>query len=325
MAESQEEALLIIVIASWLNVVLFTLEVVLCVRYFGRPSRSLVHKTGVGVLIFVDTVCSMATCLNVVFAVLPPKNIRLFFAPVSVQIITTYISSIISQLFLCNLFFILTGKKIVAGTIVILILVHLAFSWASAIILLKSPLQGASNLTATTVGAVSCAATDIVIATCLAWKFWTMMAGTRQYHSTRSLLRRILILSVCSGAICAGNTLLMMILLLKTSDVFAFFFACQGRVYALTLLGNFLVGIPGRTEEETRPSLRLGTSIMNTTTVIFRDRSDENAAEAAVSPMNARKSADPVRPTDDRDESLPLEDLPLGRIHDKSDANSVVR
>ncbi|KAJ7249795.1 hypothetical protein B0H12DRAFT_690823 [Mycena haematopus] len=315
---------LMILFASWLNVALYTVELLLCIRYFGRPSRPLVHKIGVGVLIFVDTICTLATCVTVVFSIFPPSatNLHLDFSPIAVQVLMTYVSAIISQLFLCNLFFVLTGRKIVAGIIVILIFVHSGFSWASAIILLTTPVQGATaltsrrGLTATIVGSVSCSTTDVIIATCLAWKFWMMMAGTTDRHSTRSLLRRIQILAISSGLICASNTLLMMILLLKGSGVFDFFFACQGRVYALTLLGNFLLGIPGRSQEGTRPSLGLGTSIISGT-VMFRNHTEPNEVEDPISAVshhsgngNPPKSADPLW-NHQRHESLQLEELPM--------------
>ncbi|KAJ6464842.1 hypothetical protein C8R45DRAFT_1023356 [Mycena sanguinolenta] len=329
--EISEAAVLIIVISSWLNIGLYACELILCARYFARPSRPLTHKIGVGVLVFFDTVCTLAVCVDVGLIVLPPTttNARLLLTPLAIQIITTYISAIISQLFLCNLYFILTGYKIMAGIIVILIFLHLAFSWASAIILLKTFARARSGITATTVGAISCAATDIIIAVSLAWKFWRMMGGISQHRPTRGLLRQILILTVSSGAICAGNTLLMMILLLKHSDVFNFFFACQGRVYALTILGNFLVGIPTRAQQETLPNLSLGTSILNTTTVIFRDRTEEDAdnedadGEGSLSPMNSSNSksvlVDGSQSTASRQESVQLEELALGRTIHKTD------
>ncbi|KAF7337385.1 hypothetical protein MSAN_02264600 [Mycena sanguinolenta] len=142
------------------------------------------------------------------------------------------------QLFLCDLFFVLTGKKIVSGIMLFLIVVHLGFSWGPSVIMLINGNPQGWAFTATTVGAVSCAATDIVISSCLSWKFWRMIAVAKDNRSTRSILRRILILTVSSGAICSSNTLLMMILLLKGSSGFDFFFAIQGRVYALTILAN---------------------------------------------------------------------------------------
>ncbi|KAJ6537002.1 hypothetical protein B0H19DRAFT_1182351 [Mycena capillaripes] len=328
MAESLNEVLLIMVVSSWLNIALYTLEIVLCCRYFARPSRPLVHKIGVATLIVFDTVCTVAIGFGVCMAALrlPITNLALFLSPLATQIITTYISAVIAQLFLCNLLFILTGNKIVAGGMWILIFLHLGFSWASAIMSLTTLNLGGITFTTTTVGAVLCAATDIIIATSLAWKFWRMMAGTMREHSTRSLLRRVLILSVSSGAICAGNTLLMMILLLRGSEFSEFFFACQGRVYALTLLGNFLVGIPARSQDETRASQRL--TGLGTSVVVFRTM----AAETSASPPNSPKlsgnrlmlrsptSATPLGQNDHSDETLQLEEFPLGSMHRKVDS-----
>ncbi|KAJ6536265.1 hypothetical protein B0H19DRAFT_383485 [Mycena capillaripes] len=324
MAESLNEILLIMVISSWLNVALYTLELVLCARYFARPSRPFIHKIGVACLVLADTACTVVVNLDVGFAVqrLPPKNLRLLFAPLATEIMATYVSAVISQLFLCNLFYVLTGKRIVAGGILVLIFVHLGFSWASAFIIIRTLNPAGMAFTTTTVGAVSCAATDFIVAGSLAWKFWRMMAVTQRENSIKSTLRRILILSVSSGAICASNTLTMMILLLKGSEVFQFFFACQGRVYALTILGNFLVGIPARQQVEMGASQRLATSFSNSI-VVFRSM----AVETSVSPSPGPKSPERLRlsPTSATSlpyltrESLQLDDLPLEprqeRIH----------
>ncbi|KAJ7838861.1 hypothetical protein B0H14DRAFT_1079331 [Mycena olivaceomarginata] len=173
------------------------------------------------------------------------------------------------------------------------------------------------TFTTTTVGAVSCAATDVIIAASLSWKFWTMMAGTARKASTRSLIRRILILTVSSGAICAGNTLLMMILLLRGSEFFEFFFSCQGRVYALTLLGNFLVGIPGRTPNN---SARMETSFSNNV-VVFRTVGVETTVDATPKSILERpvRSQNLNTPYDNHDcDSVQLDDLTLAQANRKS-------
>ncbi|KAJ7027095.1 hypothetical protein C8F04DRAFT_1294952 [Mycena alexandri] len=256
-------ALILILVSSWLNFSLYTAELLLCIRYFARPSRPLSHKIAVGILIFADTVCTVALCFETAFFILPPvitTNLRLILAPLAVAIICTYISAAIAQLFLCNLFYVLTGNILVTIGLVVLILVHLAFSWASGISVVVLLKVTGIVFTETTVGAISCAATDVIISVSLAWKFSRMMAGTRPENSTRSLLRRLLVITVSSGLFCAANTFVMMILLLKGNPVYNFFFTCQGRVYALTILGNFLVGIPERERNDTVSSHRYGTS-----------------------------------------------------------------
>ncbi|KAJ7729459.1 hypothetical protein B0H16DRAFT_1586798 [Mycena metata] len=268
--------LILTLVSSWVNFSLYTAEILLCFRYFSRPSRPLSHKIAVGTLIFADTVCTVAIAFQTAFLLLPPvitTNIRLLLAPLAVAIVFTYISAAIAQLFLCNLFYVLTGNIFLTVGLLVLILVHVAFSWASGLSVVLLLQVGGIVFTETTVGAISCAATDVIISVSLAWKFSRMMAGTRPKNSTRSLLRRLLIITVSSGLFCAANTFVMMMLLLKGSPVYAFFFACQGRVYALTILGNFLVGIPERERMETASSQRYGTSAW-TGPVVFHTDSD---------------------------------------------------
>ncbi|KAJ7802377.1 hypothetical protein B0H14DRAFT_2614364 [Mycena olivaceomarginata] len=282
MAFTAEQTLVLIVrsmlvVASWLNIALYAVEIVLCGRYFGRHStRPRTHKAGVAALVFFDTVCTLAISFNVCIAVVKPTtlSLRLFVLPLSMQIITTYISAAIAELFLCNLFYVLTGSVVVTGVILILILLHLFFHSHHVVIVSSSEFHEA-NTCVPRVGAISCAATDVIIALCLTYRFWTMMSRTLPQYRTRSLLRRIMVLTISSGAICAGNTFLMMILLLKGSPIFTFFFTCQGRVYALTLLGNFLVGVPAQRATETTPSQRLGGTHSNNV-VVFRTMAVEN-------------------------------------------------
>ncbi|KAJ7872209.1 hypothetical protein B0H13DRAFT_2669462 [Mycena leptocephala] len=316
---SPSELLIIIVLSSWLNIALYTLEIVLCWRYFGRPNRPLAHKIGVGLMVLADTACTAAVGVDVIMAALqlPFQSV---FAPLAIQILMTYISSVVSQLFLCKLFYLLTGIKTVVVPLLVLIFVHLGFSWTSAILSLKNLGTGGLAFTTTTIGAITCAATDVIIAVCLAWKFWTMMSRTMPEHSTRSLLRRILILTVSSGALCAFNTLTMMILLLKNSGVFTFFFVCQGRVYALTLLGNFLVGTPGSNRSEsTNGNGRFGTSVSNNV-VVFRSM----VVETVVSSNEQSKSSDRLR-SPNNTQSLSYtsqhhEELHLGPLDEKADS-----
>jgi hypothetical protein len=97
----------------------------------------------------------------------------------------------------------------------------------------------------------------------------------------------MLILCVGSGALCAANTLVMLILLLKGSPgafpvasgrirpdctpVFNLLGTIQGRVYALSILANFLLGIPGRRSGRI-PTLSLGPQT-SVSSVVFRSTS----------------------------------------------------
>ncbi|KAJ7473167.1 hypothetical protein B0H11DRAFT_1343383 [Mycena galericulata] len=360
-----EQTLIVLLVSSWLNMALYTLELVLVGQYFRRPARPLAHKIGVGVLVTFDTICTLAGGFDAVWSVvrnlqtdtslpLGVLTTRLLLTPLAIEIVATYTSSVISQLFLCNLSYMLTGSKPMAGVLLLLIFSHLALSWTSAIIMLKTVNMFGISFTFATAGEISCAATDIIIAVSLAWKFWTMMGRTMPQNSTRSLMRRILIVTISSGAICAGNTLLMTILLLNNSEVFNFFFACQGRVYALTLLGNFLVGIPraARKRETTATSGttggghgRHGPGSHSTNILVFQQPNSAsaedddhsvlrwNAAKSnastnakAAEGLRANKSAPGIDLESDGDPGVPLDDLvfaplPLSpHTHSKSGA-----
>ncbi|KAF8151252.1 hypothetical protein K438DRAFT_1988246 [Mycena galopus ATCC 62051] len=254
---TSQEVILVLVLASWLNIVLYTLEIVLCLRYFERPARPLIHKIGVGLLVLADTVCTGAVLFDVCLTIGVGgigtggrNNFMVALDALVLQIIPTYVSAAISQLFLTNLFVVLVGSKLLGLPLVLLILVHVTFSWGSAIASIVTLNLGGIVLTTTSIGAISCSVTDLIIASCLAWKFWTM-TGPSSDLSSKSRLRLVLILIVSSGAICATITTAMMILILKQSLAYDFLFACHGRVYALTLLGNFLLGAPSRRAQTT--------------------------------------------------------------------------
>ncbi|KAF8211105.1 hypothetical protein K438DRAFT_105113 [Mycena galopus ATCC 62051] len=233
-----------LVASSWLNVALYTLELVLCGHYFARPSRPFLNKTGIAIMALADTVCTLSNFFEVSLAIGPTQQEFHYVVALVVKIITTYITAAVAQLSFCNLFYILTGNKLVSGVLIILIVVYLGFSWASGILLLKE--LDSIAFTTNIVGNVLCAATDLAVAVCLGWKFYKMMGDTMPEHGTKNVLRRILIFSVGSGAICATNTMTMLILLLENSALFYFLGTIQGRVYALSILANFLLGLSNR-------------------------------------------------------------------------------
>ncbi|KAJ7105059.1 hypothetical protein C8R43DRAFT_1047029 [Mycena crocata] len=228
--------------SSWVNMMLYMLELVMCLRYFQRGSRPLPHKIGVGAMFLFDTLCTMAVNANVFL------TFQLFFGkgsptslsiPTTLTIFFTYLTAACEQFFLCHLYFILTRNRIISLCLAFLVVVHLSFSFAAGIMVQTEPFTEKLTWTITAVGAILCAVMDLLISGCLGYEFFKIKTDAT---SAKSLMRRIYILSVASGAIVATTTLLMMILFLTGNIAFEFFFSCQGRVYALTLLVNFLSG-----------------------------------------------------------------------------------
>ncbi|KAJ7727548.1 hypothetical protein DFH07DRAFT_999897 [Mycena maculata] len=251
----------VLLASSWLNVGMCTLELALCQRYFKRPNRPLLYKWSVGAFIVFDTLCTLTICTNVsliVLAVPLGPNPLASLVPTTVVIILTYCTAAVEQAILCHLFFTLTKNIIVSGLLAVLILGHMGLAVASGSLILTLDSEHTVALATATAAAVTCAATDLFIAIALASKVWKMLSPTDVLPASHSFVRKFLLLVVSSGLIVASNTLIMMSLLLKGSLAFDFFFSCQGRVYSVTLLANFLVGIHFRQDTTPDPSTSQG-------------------------------------------------------------------
>ncbi|KAJ6462800.1 hypothetical protein C8R47DRAFT_1239730 [Mycena vitilis] len=244
---------ILILAASWLNVALFTLELVLCRRYFQRPNRPLIYKAGVSALIFFDTICTLTICVNLCFVVLQINGDPVaLLSPTSLTIFMTYCAAAVEQAILCHLYFSLTRNIFVTAFLGLLILAHMGLAFASGALILVLDSELSAALNTTTASSITCAATDVCIAIALSSRVWRLLSPTDVISARDSLARRFLLLSVSAGLIVASNTLIMMSLLLRHSPVFSFFFSCQGRVYSVTLLTNFLVGITFRPRSTTQ-------------------------------------------------------------------------
>ncbi|KAJ7916124.1 hypothetical protein B0H13DRAFT_1998362 [Mycena leptocephala] len=235
--------------ASWLNCALFMLEIYLMIRYFQLPSRPLLHRIGVAAILVFDTICTFAISADVYLMLLlfPCDSDHLFIRPslvtLAVIIFATYATASIVQLFLCNLYFNLTKRRTISVFLVLCIAVHLGFSYASAILVLVNNTPLGSSFLTTKIGIISCAVTDILIASALLYTFVRIDKTMVVQSSTQSLLRRLMVLILTAGVAVATTTLLVMILLLKQDPAYLLFFYTQGRVYAVTILCNFLVGM----------------------------------------------------------------------------------
>ncbi|KAJ6540855.1 hypothetical protein DFH09DRAFT_1175454, partial [Mycena vulgaris] len=249
-------AKVLLLASSWLNISLYTLELVLARRYFQRPNRPLPYQIAVGTLVFFDTVCTFTICVNACFVVLAiplDGNPATLLAPTSIIIFMTHFSAAIEQTILCHLFFSLTGKMLISAGLALLILVQTGAAFASGGLILALNSEVTAALTASTVASVTCAAADIFIAICLSVKVWKMLSPADVITSSDSLVRKFFLLVVSSGLIVASNTLITMGLVLKLS-LPPFFFTWQGRVYSLTLLANFLLGVHFRRDTDTDTS-----------------------------------------------------------------------
>ncbi|KAJ7461966.1 hypothetical protein FB451DRAFT_1404462 [Mycena latifolia] len=220
-------------------------------------------------MVVFDTLCTLATCFETQLSLIVfPDDLDSveLLKPLAALIYTTYATALVEQYFLCTLYFLLTKNLLVTALLALMVLAHLGLVFTSATLLLTTQSVFDAFMT-TLIGAIFCAGTDMLIAFCLCLKFWQMMTRCSPEGSTRSLIQRIMIMTISSGATTGLNTLIMMILLLKQSPAFQLFLTCQGRIYSLTLLGNFLLGMPFNPASDsvaiqTNPSSRVGTNLV---------------------------------------------------------------
>ncbi|KAJ6585522.1 hypothetical protein B0H19DRAFT_1109890 [Mycena capillaripes] len=270
------EANSILLISSWVNILFFMLEVILIVKYFRRPNRPLWHKIGVGMFLLSDTACTISICAQVYLTLLvfPCVDISRVFLnslywPISITILSTYATASIEQAFLCYLFYSLTKRRTITGFLVFTIFFHLGFSWASAALVLKERGPGGKAFTATSIGAISCAVTDVLVAVALGCTFYRLESRVVKGRVIQSILRRLGVLTLTSGFVVASITLVAVINLMLGSSVYVLFFFCQGRAYALTILANFLLGLPTNATEPAATSASSRRTNSNPTGVVF--------------------------------------------------------
>ncbi|KAJ7431060.1 hypothetical protein B0H11DRAFT_2298657 [Mycena galericulata] len=101
--------------ASWINCMLFSLEIVLLVQYFQKP-RPLLHQVGVSAIFAFDTVCTFAVCAQTTCD-LADRDRDSFYDIATASL---------EQMFLCYLFFTLTKQRLISVFLVCCIALHLS-------------------------------------------------------------------------------------------------------------------------------------------------------------------------------------------------------
>ncbi|KAJ7274100.1 hypothetical protein C8J57DRAFT_1715010 [Mycena rebaudengoi] len=259
----------VLLISSWVNLMLYVLEIVLVAEYFRRRSaRPFLHKLGVASFMLFDTICTMSVSSHVYLSVLAGDlNSRELLWSITFILLSTYATAAVEQIYMLNLYLALTKNRIIGAFLLALVVVHTAFSFASAALIQVQNTPVGISFTTTIVGASMCAGTDIIIACLLCFKFLRMESSTITGRSAHTLVRRVAVIILTSGIIVAAFTLTALLMLVRGAVGFNLAFFCQGRAYTLTILANFLFGVPRRAAvTEVNPSHRTD----NSQSVVFR-------------------------------------------------------
>ncbi|KIY70732.1 hypothetical protein CYLTODRAFT_419553 [Cylindrobasidium torrendii FP15055 ss-10] len=232
-----------ILITSWFNTALYTLQVFLTFWYLGQFETSKQSRYGLCGMLVVDLVCTImvliSTRLYVVnYAGLEVVDVIFWTLPVS--ILMTFASATIEQAFFVSRYWNITKDKWLTGTIIIFILAHDSLAITTVVyVSANSTAQYTSAGTKYTIasGAI-CAATDVLIASALTWRVNKIHTF---YASTRNILRRVGFFAVTCGFTTAAWTIIMIVTLFTALNGWFFVFYTLGRAYSLTLLGNLIL------------------------------------------------------------------------------------
>ncbi|KAJ7167924.1 hypothetical protein C8R46DRAFT_1270545 [Mycena filopes] len=269
-------ALACILVASWINCFLFMIEAILVLRYFQRSSRLTTHRVGVTLMFTSDFLCTGVICAETFLTILtsPCRDTTGIFTQAylhadAVVLFTTNTTAFLAHLFLIFLYFSLTKNRLFSIGLLLASAAHIILSYVAAITRLLDSDPFGKSLIQFKVADILSVTTDITIAAALLHTFVRMDITSAVRGSTHSLLRRLSILFFTSGVIVATTTLLAMILALRINPAYSLFFFSQGRVYGITILGNFALGVSGH--KSGAAATTTGTPAAGTVTgVVFR-------------------------------------------------------
>ncbi|KAJ7160075.1 hypothetical protein C8R46DRAFT_1106893 [Mycena filopes] len=227
-----------LLLGSWLNTVLFTLQVVLSLFCVRRWAMRRALRGGLLLVVLNDAFGTLAVFVNAYRFVVEGQE---FGWPVGVLLVSTSLSALIEQAFMVYRYWKLVRHTAWSTVILLLAVAHTVLTVSA--VGLGEPQKTfaiAYGLDMTTVAAIICTVVDVLIALSMVW---TLSGIDPVWRSTQHLIRAVCIRALTTGAVVATVTILAMVtLILRSPDriVFDIFFSIMGRVYSLTILVNFI-------------------------------------------------------------------------------------
>ncbi|KAJ7627266.1 hypothetical protein FB45DRAFT_920919 [Roridomyces roridus] len=236
-----------LLIASWANIVLFTLEAVQAYTYFRRyPKDTCFNRVFVISALASDTMTVIA-CLSVNYLYLvthwgSETYIQTQPSIFCIYILGTGITATIVQIWLTRMVFslyVLTKQWIWPPIIVLFILAGLAGSSATAIYtFINTSYSGREAVVKfVTLWLSGCAAADIMITGLLVWTFRTLETD---FVNTAELLHRLSLTSLRNGSITTLMTIINIVVfkLQPQTNAAVMIEMTIGRIYTLSMLAN---------------------------------------------------------------------------------------
>ncbi|KAJ3982616.1 hypothetical protein F5890DRAFT_338594 [Lentinula detonsa] len=244
---------LALLISSWVNLLLHTCEVLLCVYFLFFSTQKITKGTVFFIIValLVDTIGTVAVCCSTVVALdsLTSNEAKLstHWSTLS-TVFTTYLASVLEQSFFLRRYWSISHNRIITSILAILIFSNAASAIAIATFFQVNPVSiGTLELKENTplASAAIMAATDISLAMVTIWKLKSVKTSR---NATRALLHKVCFYIGAYGCVTAVSTSLLLAFWLTDLNGYTFVFRILGRIYSLTALVNFLLVYEWRAE-----------------------------------------------------------------------------
>lgn len=244
MAVALDTTLGALLIGTWVNAMLYMLQIMQTCKFFTVFSNEhKVIKAVVAGALFADTLGTMNVCACVYLYCISHWGDWNYILnqnwSVPAYVILSGISACITQLFLTWRFWILTRNRFVSFVLVALTATALAGALVNAatVVAYSAYSQRDHNIKTVTLWLVASVAADIAIAAALVWRLKSMDSP---FPSTQSLIHQLIVTSISTGS--ATSLLAVVCLILYLIDthinITVGFGFCLGRLYSLTMLFN---------------------------------------------------------------------------------------
>ncbi|KAJ3716783.1 hypothetical protein DFJ43DRAFT_802928 [Lentinula guzmanii] len=244
---------LALLISSWVNLLLHTCEVLLCVYFLCFSTQKITKGTVFFIIValLVDTIGTVAVCCSTVVALdsLASNQAELtsHWSTLS-TVFTTYLASVLEQSFFLRRYWSISHNRIITSILAILIFLNAASAIAIATFFQVNPVSiGTLELKENTplASAAIMAATDVSLAMVTIWKLKSVKTSR---NATRALLHKVCFYIGAYGCVTAVSTSLLLAFWLIDLNGYTFVFRILGRIYSLTALVNFLLVYEWRAE-----------------------------------------------------------------------------
>lgn len=224
-------------LALWINILLYSVELVMAFLYFNRyRNDTRIIRFMIISLVLADTVGTIAACATAWLSVITysnvPINYNFWTAPI--RTFASAISATLERSFLVYRVLSISGSKLICGFLMILVVIQSSFCMIAGIAIAIQPEFKSGLVTiVTTISFCFAVAVDFSIAVALIWQ---LNKFTSIFESTKSLIRRITIQAISTGSFVAVINIVFIILFWTASPEFLILSGILGRLYLLTVL-----------------------------------------------------------------------------------------